>query len=723
MEKNDNVINMNQHNVNINDIFDKRIELGPLLHFNILQKVIEELINRQNKEDEKIKKLEDKIIDIKLFNKTKDNVVNDNMQQIEVDKNENNNNKNKENDLLLQNQLNQQNMLVNKLNLKIGQLESQYNELLTNLNTSNKQSMKELNILKSKMNIYDENFNKQEEMYNKLSEQVSEINIYDVFKGNNDNVNVDNATVLIKGIEQKLLKKIEFVDSRNKSNQEMMTKFNEQINNIQKKLDNFSFQKEEHKTENEIKNDENKNNKNVELLDKINFDKYITKEEMKKVINEQNKKINEISKNKAKEDNSEQNILESLNKKINKINEEINTSLEKMREKTDRKFQMQENNLFSLQEDILQINQEMRTKITKQNLGSIYLKLEDIQIVQDNLKLNFNENKNNIQICNEKISKNISTIENLNGILLNLIENEKNRKEKEDEIDLSIYITKEIFDKEINGIYKKMEKIINIQTDNYRSIQSQEETMKHFATEKDMKNLEQYLINLMKESKLNLAKKFVDKIDYQRAYKYMELQIKTLQDANSKDSNSNNNDNWLLAKKPMNNYMCASCESYIGDLKNNEEHLSWNKIENKRYRFGHGFSTLLKMVNNDIIKRVKRINSGLNVGLSLEDYKKMNIKRLPKLNVLKNLNNSEVQCNLVEEVTTEKLYNSSDNIDNNQEGMNEKTERNEVSKKMVDECSNTKLSKSYLGFTENHIEETENGGPKVLKIYKKLKNS
>ena len=38
-------------------------------------------------------------------------------------------------------------------------------------------------------------------------------------------------------------------------------------------------------------------------------------------------------------------------------------------------------------------------------------------------------------------------------------------------------------------------------------------------------------------------------------------------------------DNWLLAKKPLDNGMaCASCEAYIGDLHNDpNKFLAWNK--------------------------------------------------------------------------------------------------------------------------------------------------
>ena len=79
------------------------------------------------------------------------------------------------------------------------------------------------------------------------------------------------------------------------------------------------------------------------------------------------------------------------------------------------------------------------------------------------------------------------------------------------------------------------------------------------------------------------------------------------------------NENWLLAKKPINGFLCASCEAYIGDLKNNEDVVTWNKLtkknEKRNYRIGHGFSTMLKMLNADILKKItKKIpNQNLNL--------------------------------------------------------------------------------------------------------------
>ena len=58
---------------------------------------------------------------------------------------------------------------------------------------------------------------------------------------------------------------------------------------------------------------------------------------------------------------------------------------------------------------------------------------------------------------------------------------------------------------------------------------------------------------------------------------------------------------------PINNYVCASCEANIrGELDKRTEFVPWNRYpqrDDKAYRIGHGFSRMLQMVNEDIIKK------------------------------------------------------------------------------------------------------------------------
>ena len=65
MSLKENIFEIKPMKIDINDIFDKKIELAPLLEFNLLQKIIEEFINRQNETNNKINELEKKITYIK----------------------------------------------------------------------------------------------------------------------------------------------------------------------------------------------------------------------------------------------------------------------------------------------------------------------------------------------------------------------------------------------------------------------------------------------------------------------------------------------------------------------------------------------------------------------------------------------------------------------------------------------------------------------------------
>lgn len=61
-------------------------------------------------------------------------------------------------------------------------------------------------------------------------------------------------------------------------------------------------------------------------------------------------------------------------------------------------------------------------------------------------------------------------------------------------------------------------------------------------------------------------------------------------------------DNWLMAKKPWAGYNCASCETYLGDLNETQNNVTWGQypyreLNEKAYRAGNGFSRMLQMVN------------------------------------------------------------------------------------------------------------------------------
>ena len=74
---------------------------------------------------------------------------------------------------------------------------------------------------------------------------------------------------------------------------------------------------------------------------------------------------------------------------------------------------------------------------------------------------------------------------------------------------------------------------------------------------------------------LNCRKSFADRLDFKKSVKLIEQSISELTETLNKRNNKQ--DNWLIAKKPINGYNCASCESYIGEIKNTGESVNWNK--------------------------------------------------------------------------------------------------------------------------------------------------
>ena len=136
----------------------------------------------------------------------------------------------------------------------------------------------------------------------------------------------------------------------------------------------------------------------------------------------------------------------------------------------------------------------------------------------------------------------------------------------------------------------------------------------------------------LEELKLYCNRRFADKVDTSKSIKYLDAQIKHIVDVYIKRMEKG--DNWLLAKKPIGGFTCASCEAYIGELKDKGEYMAWNKYpmrepNDKAYRIGNGFSRMLNMLNLDV--RGSNIDG--------ENYDSDNDR---KISPGKNMNNSNV---------------------------------------------------------------------------------
>jgi len=249
--------------------------------------------------------------------------------------------------------------------------------------------------------------------------------------------------------------------------------------------------------------------------------------------------------------------------------------------------------------------------------------------------------------------------------------------------------------------------------------------------------MEQCLIKMLEELKINLSKKYLDKNEAQKNFKYIELQLKQIIEAG--EMNNKEADNWILAKKPINSYVCASCESYLGELKNKNIFLPWNKIpvrEEKKYRMGQGFSKMLQLVNMDLLKNADRINNDLTIKDYIEkddDKKIQDNKKLPKIKSQMSLNNPYNDYSMIQQTNDSAehinygLNNSADNMEP-MTSENKKDKKNymnsscynKMSDREINNIKNVGMKTNYkimsYGFNKTNTQE-----PHIMKIVKKAK--
>jgi len=181
------------------------------------------------------------------------------------------------------------------------------------------------------------------------------------------------------------------------------------------------------------------------------------------------------------------------------------------------------------------------------------------------------------------------------------------------------FVTKDDFDEyktntenEFGKVWEEIDKL-------KRTIENIFDHLKEKSSLKDLDDMKNYLLQKVEELFMGLSKKYVERNENALAFKNLEEQFKKIIVLLATKA-EHENDNWLIAKKPINGFSCAACESFIGELKEeNNKYIPWNKMplrerekeqekeKEKIYRLGNGYSKVLKMVGVD--------NSG-NVSLS-----------------------------------------------------------------------------------------------------------
>ena len=474
-----------------------------------------------------------------------------------------------------------------------------------------------MNLKDSNKKLIQENLEFKKQLEN-INVKLADINIYDLFKQLNvSDGSVDVAKALTMNLEKKVFQKISFMDERDKKLNLDIMELKTNIQNVVNKngvishnMDNIKKNFKElgelvSSNNSEITNmintlETKNNNMYKELIEKFDTEKsdteIIIKKLNDKLFNLEKLSNESLNPNAIKSNNpefTEENLefIQKMADRINQIESKINSILEVSQS-------------YSTKDDIIKIEKELLKKINTKE----FFELKDKYNVQLAKINNLEDGVERAQDLNEKNSSDLifyaKRIEVITSNMISIRSQVEDliKKEKSKVLDLSKYLEKSSFNKYLKSLQPEQ---IKIET-NFEELRSLMNDMGNILTKKcnaeDLKFFEDIINGKLEELKLLNTKKFADKIDTNRSLKYLDSQIKHIIDVYIKKVDKT--ESWLIAKKPMGGFSCASCESYIGDLRNKESYMPWNKYpqreKDQNYRVGNGFSRMLNMLNIEL---------------------------------------------------------------------------------------------------------------------------
>ena len=458
------------------------------------------------------------------------------------------------------------------------------NDISTKINTNNYEEMN-----KKLTKFIDE--------FDKMKVKMEDFNIYDIFKGDSgEGGNIDATKALIMNLENKIFKKFSLYDEKNKKNESDLFKILEDMKMIKGLIDNFKVQNQ-------------RNSEKIENFEKI-LNEYINKNDYK---NEELTNRIELLEQKNKKGYNSNELIKDLEKKLKKLEEDIKHNLTNSIMNNKQKENGQdENDIKKKLENVEKLVKELKKnsndfeKIINQNINNIDSKLRekitllekdlvkksnitDLNPINDKiygleeLTKELNTQIESLQQYNEKLKSEMTNynkkLEYLNALFVDFksdMENNKSNQNKD--FDEKNFIDQKTFIDFKNENNKKLEKYKFTTDELIRNLNDISSSLNRYATNKEFLQFQNTLMSLLEEFKLNCSRKFMEKSEIQKNFRIMENQMKTLADSCRKMDNA---DNWLLAKKPLNNYQCASCEALLKDLEQKDNFIAWNKYPNR----------------------------------------------------------------------------------------------------------------------------------------------
>ena len=317
---------------------------------------------------------------------------------------------------------------------------------------------------------------------------------------------------------------------------------------------------------------------------------------------EQKFRLNKISDNNTiKELNSEQEKLKEENEKI------INDVKDLLKRTTDIEDKIVDlPNILAIrkiEEKIKILGIEMEDCATKKDIKHICDELDKYEKELSKLKsFVVSQNETNEKYREEilKLKNSFDTVRKTFSSINKIFENNSLAQLLANLNDLSkSMVDKEEYNKFVKDIKRKISDIQMDVNQHNRHLDEIMPVIQKILTSDDLNKLENSLTGLIEKQNADALGKFADKKEIIKSIKSIESQVKIFMKNLDKEREKEKNDSVILASKPVGGYKCASCEAYIGELKDSYTYLPWNKYHGSErpYRLGSSFSRILQGLN------------------------------------------------------------------------------------------------------------------------------
>ena len=499
------------------------------------------------------------------------------------------------------------------------------NEKTTNItniinNVDKEKIIKEDGKNENKENIQNKEEKNETDVQNNKNQDEVEVVKEDEEDNNSESL---NKTILNNEEYEKKLKELEDKLAENlkkcENNEKLINIIQQTENELTQKLDihenqindllnsSNNFIKEDNDNINNNENNNENNNTNISNNNNHTFDS-IEKKLLSiidsKIREKSNLKFNNflLEYNKEKEriiSLIEKNIsdISSLSKKFKNLEKELAELPKKL-------------DIDHIKDQIVSLNASIEDSVSKREVDSFVKqfdkyekeigKLKTYKVDQQKIEQKFKDQLTNTENAINNLKKHINSFSTLlgNKSFYEILDSINEISTKMVDID--------DYNKNIDTINKTLSELKMEVNDHNRSIDGIMPRIENILTKEDLEKVENTANELIAKQNSNSLTKFADKKEIQKTLHSLETQIKIMKTELTREKENKLN-TCMLSSKPVGGYKCASCETYIGELKESFQYLPWNKypyqdMNNKPYNIGTGYSRILQSMNIERLK-------------------------------------------------------------------------------------------------------------------------